>query len=135
MNQRLSEWLDALRSGKYRQGRDVLKSSGDSYCCLGVACELSDVGSWTPVNGSYGYKIEDLDTAITLMPRAVAKELDLPEKMNTYGLTSISNDVFVFSSPDDVFMVRVSTMNDDGYLFAQIADAIEYTYERLMKED
>lgn len=32
-------WLEALESGKYEQGRHLLKK-GQSYCCLGVLCEL-----------------------------------------------------------------------------------------------
>lgn len=36
-------WTDALRSGKYKQGRHSLrryKWGEASYCCLGVLCEL-----------------------------------------------------------------------------------------------
>ena len=32
------KWIEALRSGKYKQGRDRLQSDVNSYCCLGVAC-------------------------------------------------------------------------------------------------
>lgn len=32
-------WITALESGDYRQGTNNLKSN-NSYCCLGVACEL-----------------------------------------------------------------------------------------------
>src|ERR1043165_7751454 len=32
----LRKWVAALRSGKYKQGRDVLYSP-KGYCCLGVA--------------------------------------------------------------------------------------------------
>lgn len=31
------KWANALRSGKYEQGRSQLQD-GDSFCCLGVAC-------------------------------------------------------------------------------------------------
>ena len=37
------EWIDALRSGKYKQGRTELHGvidGEDRYCCLGVAREL-----------------------------------------------------------------------------------------------
>lgn len=42
-NQKLPEefkrkWVEALRSGKYKQGRGQLKDTQDQYCCLGVAC-------------------------------------------------------------------------------------------------
>ena len=40
-------WVEALRSGEYKQGLSVLRridESGngqDSYCCLGVLCEIA----------------------------------------------------------------------------------------------
>ncbi len=33
------EWVAALRSGDYKQGRGSLRHN-DAYCCLGVLCEL-----------------------------------------------------------------------------------------------
>ena len=36
-------WVEALRSGKYKQGKSALKvktKKGFKYCCLGVLCEL-----------------------------------------------------------------------------------------------
>ena len=32
-------WIEALRSGKYKQGRKNLNYGG-AYCCLGVLCEV-----------------------------------------------------------------------------------------------
>lgn len=46
-NQHAQDWVDALRSGQYVQGRGVMKNVEDSreprYCCLGVACELAQL--------------------------------------------------------------------------------------------
>lgn len=33
------EWVEALRSGEFPQGKNALKTQ-DGYCCLGVACVL-----------------------------------------------------------------------------------------------
>lgn len=44
MNVDKQAWLDALRSGDYKQNYCYLKSE-DGYCCLGVACDLKG-GSW-----------------------------------------------------------------------------------------
>lgn len=33
------KWLKALKSGEYQQGTDYL-SRGDTFCCLGVLCDL-----------------------------------------------------------------------------------------------
>jgi hypothetical protein len=34
------KWVAALRSGRYKQGRAVLKRNGTHYCCLGVLAEI-----------------------------------------------------------------------------------------------
>lgn len=34
-----TQWVKALRSGKYKQGRGQLKD-GNTFCCLGVLCDL-----------------------------------------------------------------------------------------------
>lgn len=33
------KWVEALRSGKYKQGQGYLYNEG-LHCCLGVACEI-----------------------------------------------------------------------------------------------
>ncbi len=47
-----SLWTDALRSREYLQSQSEL-SGGETYCCLGVLCELSGMGydgesCWVP---------------------------------------------------------------------------------------
>jgi hypothetical protein len=42
------QWVEALRSGKYKQGTGHLRT-GDNYCCLGVLCDLNEYTNWTPV--------------------------------------------------------------------------------------
>lgn len=40
MNKKIKKlWINALRSGKYKQGTGQLKL-GDQFCCLGVLCDL-----------------------------------------------------------------------------------------------
>jgi len=35
-----AKWLEALRSGEYRQARRILRGSSGTFCCLGVLCEI-----------------------------------------------------------------------------------------------
>ena len=37
----LKKWVEALRSGKYKQGKYRLKTN-DYHCCLGVLCDVVD---------------------------------------------------------------------------------------------
>jgi hypothetical protein len=36
-----AQWVAALRSGEFEQGKTALKTNEGSYCCLGVLCELA----------------------------------------------------------------------------------------------
>lgn len=38
-----AKWVAALRSGEYRQGQGVLKTSKGEYCCLGVLCDIRGI--------------------------------------------------------------------------------------------
>jgi hypothetical protein len=41
MHQDIKErWVEALQSGNFTQGRGLLRSTDDRYCCLGVLCEV-----------------------------------------------------------------------------------------------
>jgi hypothetical protein len=39
----LDRWLEALESGKYKQGKVLLGNEADGYCCLGVLCVVAGV--------------------------------------------------------------------------------------------
>lgn len=54
-------WIKALESGEYPQGKEALRV-GDSFCCLGVVCDLAyrDGGDpWKLEEGGYSYKGEE----------------------------------------------------------------------------
>lgn len=46
-----TRWVLALRSGKYSQTSQSLKD-GTDYCCLGVACDINDIGKFNDL-GAY----------------------------------------------------------------------------------
>lgn len=45
------QWSKALRSGKYTQGKGKLRTKNDTYCCLGVLCDLGKT-TWTVTFGN-----------------------------------------------------------------------------------
>lgn len=51
------KWIKALRSGRYKQGVKRLRGD-DKFCCLGVACDISGLGSWIGLdNTTLKYRI------------------------------------------------------------------------------
>ena len=53
-------WLKALRSGKYRQGRDRLRTKTNGYCCLGVLCDVyrktTKTGKWVQTDQLWNFE-------------------------------------------------------------------------------
>ncbi len=82
-----AKWIEALRSGKYKQGKGCLKN-GDKYCCLGVAAivagykirkrdEIARPGETGPlVRGSYD-ALDDFGI-VNRMPLIVMNDGDTP---------------------------------------------------------
>ena len=64
------KWIEALRSGKYKQGKNRLHRAEDnSYCCLGVLCEVAgfEKRESTDERGN-AYKLPDGVTYTTSIP-------------------------------------------------------------------
>lgn len=64
------KWADALESGKFKQGRDSLVSSGPRYCCLGVLGVLQ------------GIDVVKRDETIGVLPRNMMGKQDCFTSLN-----------------------------------------------------
>ena len=93
------KWVEALRSGKYEQGRTYLRSMENRYCCLGVACDLFNPKAWELSKHRY-----TLSHSSTWIPHEICAEIYL----------------------DDFAIGKLVNMNDKSMQsFKQIADWIE----------
>lgn len=48
-------WINALRSGRYKQAQRYLRTLSDKYCCLGVLCDLVQPKGWNKSEFSYSH--------------------------------------------------------------------------------
>jgi len=76
------KWLEALRSGEFKQGRAVLHNTDDnSFCCLGVLCTVDDNVKAVRVNDMHStvFKFpQDSDGEHTgVLPRTYTDEIGL----------------------------------------------------------
>ncbi len=90
-----AKWVEALRSGEYKQGKGVLRGSDmtkPTYCCLGVLCDVykrhTGRGKWKTdqvltSNGSYtlGYIPFELQGSAqsSYLPSSLASDARLVE--------------------------------------------------------
>jgi hypothetical protein len=49
-----TKWVEALRSGNYKQTKAGLRK-GDNFCCLGVLCDVVSPEGWTDKVNNLGY--------------------------------------------------------------------------------
>jgi hypothetical protein len=102
-----AKWVEALRSGDYQQTTGTLRD-GDSFCCLGVLCDISGAGRWEPVE------------------RASARP-----HLHQYVIGENYNQQYLpaaLKAPNglsDNIVDPLMDMNDSGNTFKQIADYIE----------
>src|SRR5579859_8070392 len=119
VNKNVRLWLDALRSGEFKQGREHLrveKGSKFGYCCLGVACVIYQRETDDPVPELL---------ADTLLPQRVADWLGLASTMGKF-------DSPIYHGNDQAN--DLTELNDDAkYSFKKIADFIESKPEGLFK--
>jgi hypothetical protein len=119
-NQKL--WVEALRSGEYKQGFGQLQIQ-DRYCCLGVLCRVYEKVVGKPVN-----KNGNLPHSCLSPPyEAVRNWAGLDNSYGKFAVTNfgeIHGDIFPISS--------LTELNDNlKFSFSQIADFIESEPEGL----
>lgn len=109
----IKDWLTALKSGEYKQTDGALHDRGeDAYCCLGVACKLSNVEEITRVSDG---------REVTLFK--------LPSDLGDYFFyESMPSSCFLEKLHLNGFGFKVARYNDNGYTFEQIADLLTFYY-------
>lgn len=108
------KWINALRSGDYEQGRNRL-CSDEGFCCLGVLCDISGLGKWESAGDGAKAYVTPYDDYRQLY--------SLPASVRNWaGFETILMfpEVFV-----DGERRMLSTLNDEGRTFEQIAQLIE----------
>lgn len=108
MDQELKQnWVDALRSGKYKQARSVLRTKNNEFCCIGVLCDLVDPHAWILEHTT------GINPSIEGIPWS---------KMGTYLMPPLEWQEEIANQDT---LGAYSELNDDGASFEEIADRIE----------
>lgn len=99
-----AKWIEALRSGKYKQGRWALRTKADDFCCLGVLCDVSGVGEWEENGLCYSY-----DGAWKFLPPSLRNQLTREAKETLMEM----NDYSGMSFPDIADWIGTNIPEDD----------------------
>lgn len=133
------QWVEALRSGEYKQGKGALRLIGkeqDSFCCLGVLCDKSNVGEWRVRENSYkAYRYYDNTErygfgnpptgVITSALEDNAEDFLISNLKDPEGFMKAVRRYEPACEPSFRVFGCLVTMNDNGVSFTEIADVIE----------
>lgn len=104
------KWVEALRSGQFKQGEGYLKTRDGCNCCLGVLAEITGIQSKPSEceidDGSYSYSFPNPS---------------FPDGYNYEIHETPIGYCGIAKQPRNELM----NMNDDGMPFPEIADWIE----------
>lgn len=107
-------WVDALRSGEYKQGTDQLRhpvqSGGYAYCCLGVLCDLYRE-----------YHSEARRDRTEFIADEEAESFLLPQAVMDWAEVSLACPIVVRGGVAE----GLADINDGGAEFQEIANLIE----------
>ena len=119
VNANRKAWTAALRSGAFKQAtrklrRKSVDDTNDGFCCLGVACEISNLGEWEvaePIfndgEPAFYYRTAN-DRCHWTLPRELKEWLGIEGSRHTLN-----------------FIATLSRLNDTGHDFPAIADYID----------
>lgn len=104
------KWINALRSGKFKQCSGELKKHKTSeYCCLGVACAIAGINK--PLLNGVGLPTELTDKQQKTLPPFFREESNGGNK-DCLG-----------------YMSELADLNDNGKSFKYIADMLERKFK------
>jgi len=104
------QWMTALMSGEYSQGREMLHDEEGNFCCLGVLTDLycaEKNKKWVEAEADFCFGIEGEQKEYYVLPNVVAYWA---------GLSSL--DPLVNG-------VQIAALNDSGSSFKKIAKLID----------
>jgi len=126
MNSKIKEaWVNALRSGKYEQSSERLRSVS-GYCCLGVLCDIyaQEHNTEWEFRGNEETNLQPMDYWYY-----EGESEFLPESVMDWAELKTNNPqlrVDVEDGEDNWnYKEGVSNLNDSGYTFTTIANLIE----------
>ena len=97
------KWIEALRSGKYKQTKGRLHDD-NGFCCYGVLCDIISPNEWVKCNTGCGDTFYRFQGANSMMP---------------------DNDILKQVMKTHKCPACLAAMNDRGRSFNEIADVLQ----------
>ncbi|NJO64367.1 MAG: hypothetical protein HC836_41225 [Richelia sp. RM2_1_2] len=124
MNQEVKKrWVEALRSGKYKQGEQCLTQIDDDgqrlYCCLGVLCDLAAKELPDLEKGEKEVHLEMRGKPVKAVMYGTENEVSiLPRKVIEWAGLSDPNP-------------RVKTNNENKFMLSELNDSMKYKFNQI----
>jgi len=122
----IKEWIEALRSGEYQQGKYSLKVNENTYCCLGVLCDKVKPKKWKLKGEDYTIYNQEEN-----LPVEILKILGVEDRGGNFEISSNNTKLLEILKEKNISeweSYTLATLNDSyehDLTFNQIADILE----------
>lgn len=82
----ITRWVEALRSGKYTQGKGHLHVD-DKFCCLGILCDLAAKDNILKDDNGGGWHAYGVDKNVAELPKELWADVGMTIEMHTDLIT------------------------------------------------
>jgi hypothetical protein len=120
------QWVDALRSGGYEQGTCALNED-NSYCCLGVLCDLHSQATgneWGSIAAPCRTDLKSYFGDTGGLPRPVREWAGLPDTFGALGTIPGLSEY-------QPLLGTLASLNDSGFTFEKMAEVIDKHVETI----
>jgi hypothetical protein len=98
------KWIEALRSGEYKQGDEAILKNKIGYCCLGVLAEISPCT--VKKDGDNEYPSKEVVKWAGLKSRSGQIENTSLATLNDVGFNDRRSERFTFDEIADIIQVE-----------------------------
>lgn len=120
------KWIEALRSGKYKQISGKLCDNDDEFCALGVLCKVSGAGQFVrrsfATTDMYDMPLPPTVKHLFILDNAEDKDDNFPMSAAYADLT---DDICEALGISWLFSKNIAAANDKGVSFKDLAKGIE----------
>ena len=116
----MAQWITALRSGYFKQGKGELLNSVGNYCCLGVLRHVIEGGS--------SRMREEGSTITSLLPYAAIREIGLCD-YETEQLAMLNDGGRPYTSSERMDFNAIALVLEDRYLEDKPVEALCFPSE------
>lgn len=129
-----AKWVSALRSGEYQQGKMLLRPTENTYCCLGVLCDIATKS----LDNTYWGKSSEHGNGALFCPNEwdsddglISEDGELPHTVREWAGLDSENPKVTMNEKNIKENYKNIIYNDSRVTLAELNDTHRYNFNEI----